>query len=156
MPGKDAEPSRKGALFGVQRAYVDALEERFATVEDDLETAHSKNAELTESLASARLALGESAGWSMRRPGALRELANLAAGNVDGEDTEHRLANAVLTLAGDHLLASVNVTRGDPAGEVEQDTQRNENNRPIRTTVRIGACAVDCTWQPGVPGQTGA
>jgi hypothetical protein len=150
MPGKDAEPRRKGALFGVQRAYVDALEERLETTKDDLETAHGKNVELTTSLESARLALAETAGWSMRLPGALRELANLAAGNVDGEDTERRLANAVLALAGDHLLASVNVTRGDPAGEVEQDTQRNENGRPIRTTVRIGGCAVDCTWQPGV------
>jgi hypothetical protein len=152
MPEKDAQPPRKGALFGVQRAYVDALEERFATVEDDLETAHGKNVELTANLESASQALAETAGWAERLPAALQDLATLAAGelNADDETAEARLANAVLTLAGDHLLASVNVSTGDPTGELQKETQRNENGRPIRTTVRIGACAVDCTWQPGV------
>jgi hypothetical protein len=152
MPGKDAEPRRKGALFGVQRAYVDALEERLVQAGADLATARAKSADLTESLESASQALAETAGWAERLPAALQDLATLAAGdlNTDDETAEGRLANAVLILAGDHLLASVNVTTGDPTGELQKETQRNENGRPIRTTARIGACAVDCTWQPGV------
>ncbi len=39
---------------------------------------------------------------------------------------------------------------GEPAGELERETRVNENGRPVRTIVRLGACAVDCTWQPGV------
>lgn len=56
----------------------------------------------------------------------------------------------MLTLTGEHLLASVDIKRGDPAGEIESETQRNENGRPIRTSVRAGTCTVDCTWQPGI------
>jgi hypothetical protein len=151
MPGKDAEPRRKGALFGVQRAYVDALEERLVQAGADLETARAKSADLTASLESAHQALAETAGWAERLPRSLQDLAALAAGDLDTQDetAEARLANAVLTLAGDHLLASVNVSTGDPTGELQRETSVNENGRPIRTTARIGACAVDCTWQPG-------
>ena len=145
MAEKDARPPRKGALFGVQRAYVDALEE-------DLETAHAKNTQLTASLESARLALAETAGWSERLPAALQTLAALAAGDLDrdGGDPDRRLAAAVLALAGEHLLAGVEVSIGEPSGELQRETSVNENGRPVRTAARIGACAVDCTWQPGV------
>jgi GGDEF domain-containing protein len=140
---RDAQPQRRRALFGVHREYADALEQRLARAEEE-------NAALAASLRSARAALGESAGWSERLPGALRELARLAAGEQGGEDTESRLASAVLALAGEHLVASVNVTSGEPTGEIERETRRNENGRPIRTIVKLGACVVDCTWQPEV------
>jgi len=142
-PGEDAQPRRRRALFGVRRDYVDALE---ATHNEAL----AENAELTSGLRSARLALGESAGWSKRLPAGLAELASLAAGDLVGEDVQGRLGAAVLVLAGEHLLARVEVSLGEPAGELERDTTRNENGRPIRTLVRLGGCVVDCTWQPGV------
>ncbi len=79
----------------------------------------------------------------------MRDLATLAAGeSVD--DAEPRLAAAVLALAGEHLLASVDVSIGEPAGELERETRVNENGRPVLTIVRLGGCVVDCTWQPGV------
>ena len=152
MAGKDTQPRRRRALLGVHKAYADALEQSLAQTERDLAQAEVENAGLREDLQSARLALKESTGWSERLPHALRELANLAAGEVDGEDreTEQSLANAVLALAGEHLLASVDIKRGDPTGELERGTERNENGRPIRTTARAGTCSVDCTWQPGI------
>jgi len=152
MAEEDARPPRKGALFGVQRAYVDALEQTLDTAEEDLDTVHGKNTELTANLESARLALAETAGWSERLPAALQTLAALAAGDIDNEDGDpgRRLAAAVLALAGEHLLAGVEVSIGEPNGGLQRETSVNENGRPVRTTARIGACAVDCTWQPGV------
>jgi hypothetical protein len=152
MAEKDARPPRKGALFGVQRAYVDDLEARLADTETALETAHGENTELTASLESALLALAETTGWSERLPAALQTLAALAAGEVDNDegDPGRRLAAAVLALAGEHLLASVSTSIGEPGGELRRETSVNENGRPVRTIARIGACAVDCTWQPGV------
>lgn len=150
MAEEDARPPRKGALFGVQRAYVDALEQTLDTAEEDLAATHGKNVTLTAHLESARLALGESAGWSKRLPAALRELATLAAGHLDGEHREQRLAAAVLALAGEHLLASVDVFIGEPAGELERNTRLNENGRPVGTIAQLGACSVNCTWQPGI------
>jgi hypothetical protein len=157
MAEKDARPPRKGALFGVQRAYVDDLEARLADTETALETAHGENTELTASLESALLALAETTGWSERLPAALQTLAALAAGDLDNEqeqdkdaDPGRRLAAAVLALAGEHLLAGVQVSIGEPNGELQRETSVNENGRPVRTAARIGACAVDCTWQPGV------
>jgi len=152
MAEKDARPPRKGALFGVQRAYVDDLEARLADTETALETAHGENTELTASLESALLALAETTGWSERLPAALQTLAALAAGEVDNDegDPGRRLAAAVLALAGEHLLAGVQVSIGEPNGELQRETSVNENDRPVRTTARIGGCAVDCTWQPGV------
>lgn len=150
MAAKDTQPQRKRALFGVQSEYADALEARLARTDEALARAEVENAGLTEDLQSARLVLKESTGWSERLPAALRELASLAAGELDGEDAEQNLAEAVLTLAGEHLLASVDIKRGDLTGEIERETQRNENGRPIRTSVRSGTCAVDCTWQPGI------
>jgi hypothetical protein len=150
MAEKDTQPQRKRALFGVHSEYADALEARLAQTEQSLARAEAENAGLTEDLQSARLALKESAGWSERLPAALQVLASLAAGEIDGEDAEQDLAEAVLTLAGEHLLASVDIRRGDSTGEIEHETQRNENGRPIRTSVRAGTCAVDCTWQPGI------
>ena len=44
----------------------------------------------------------------------------------------------------------VDISIGEPAGELQRETRRNENGRPVRTVARLGACAVDCTWQPGV------
>ncbi len=143
MAEEDAQPRRRWALFGVQRAYVDALEAKHSE-------ARAENAELTSSLSSARLALGESAGWSKRLPAGLSELSSLAAGDLVGEDVQGRLGAAVLALAGEHLLARVEVSLGEPAGELDRDTSWNDNGRPIRTLVRLGGCVVDCTWQPGV------
>jgi hypothetical protein len=143
MAEEDAQPRRRGALFGVRRDYVDALEAKHAE-------ALAESAELTSGLRSARLALDESAGWSKRLPAGLAELASLAAGDLVGEDVQGRLGAAVLALAGEHLLARVEVSLGEPAGELDRDTTWNDNGRPIRTLVRLGGCAVDCTWQPGV------
>lgn len=142
MPGKDTRPKRKRALLGVQSEYVD-------TLEAELAQANAENERLTESLRSARSALNESAGWSKRLPEGLRELASLAAGEIN-ENPEQTLASAILTVAGEHLLASVNITRGDPTGELEKSTERNENGRPISTVIRLGVCEANCTWQPGV------
>lgn len=142
MAGKDAQPRRKRALLGVQSEYVDTLEATLAQ-------AGAENKRLAADLQSTRSALNESTGWSKRLPEGLRELANLAAGEVN-ENPEQDLANAILTVAGEHLLASVNVTRGDPTGRLERSTQRNENGRPISTVVKLGMCEADCTWQPGV------
>lgn len=146
----ESQPQRKRALFGIHKEYADALEARLAQTEGDLAQTEAENAGLTEDLPSARLALKETTGWSERLPAALRELASLAAGELDGEYAEQNLAEAVLELAGEHLLASVDIKRGDPTGEIDHETQRNENGRPIRTSVRAGTCAVDCTWQPGI------
>ncbi len=146
----ESEPQRKSALFGVQRAYVDALEASLAQTEQTLAEAKTENTGLTEDLQSARLALKETAGWSERLPSALQQLASLAAGELDGEYAEQELAEAVLELAGEHLLASVDIKRGDPTGEIASETQRNEHGRPIRTSVRAGTCAVNCAWQPGI------
>jgi GGDEF domain-containing protein len=150
MPGREAQPERKRALLGVRSAYVDELEAKLATTERDLETARTENESLSTAFRSAHSALEETAGWSKRLPEALRDLANLAAGNVSEEAPEQTLANAILTVAGEHLLASVSVTRGDPTGELERRTERNEHGRPISTVTRLGACEANCTWQPGV------
>jgi hypothetical protein len=131
---------------------VDDLEARLANTESDLETAHAKNAEQADDLQSTRLALEETTGWTERLPAALETLAALAAGDTDNEqgDPGRRLAAAVLGLAGEHLLSGVEVSIGEPRGELQRETSVNENGRPVRTAARIGACAVDCTWQPGV------
>jgi hypothetical protein len=150
----ESKPQRRRALLGVHKEYADALEASRAQTEQFLSAAKTENAGLTEDLLSARQALKETAGWSERLPAALETLASLAAGELPAEYAEQELAEAVLVLAGEHLLASVDIKRGDPAGgiesEIESETQRNQNGRPIRTSVRAGNCAVDCTWQPGI------
>jgi hypothetical protein len=146
----DPQPQRKRALFGVQSEYVDALERRVAQVEDALAQAKSKNTGLEDDLQSAQLALKETAGWSERLPEALETFASLAAGELPEKHAEQVLAEAVLNLAGEHLLASVDIKHGDTAGKLEHETQRNEQGRPIRTTVRAGTNTVNCTWQPAV------
>lgn len=143
MAEMDAQPRKRRALFGIGKEYAEALETRLAQTE-------AENAELAGSLRSARLALDETAGWSARLPQALRELASLAAGEVSDSDAEQTLADALLRLAGEHLLSSVTITRGEPAGEIESETRENENGRPIKTSVRLGGIAVDATWQPGI------
>jgi hypothetical protein len=143
MAETDAQPRKRRALFGIGKEYAEALETRLAQTEEE-------NAELAGSLRSARLALDETAGWSKRLPEALRELASLAAGEVMDSDAEQTLADALLRLAGEHLLSSVTITRGEPGAEIESETRENENGRPIRTTVRLGAIVVDATWQPGI------
>ena len=143
MAEMDAQPRKRRALFGIGRDYAEALEARLAQAEEE-------NAELAGSVRSARLALEEAAGWSERLPEALRELASLAAGEVADGDVEQTLADALLELVGEHLLAGVTIARGEPAGEIESETRENENGRPIRTTVRLGGIAVDATWQPGI------
>lgn len=138
------------ALLGVRREDVQALQARLADTEATLEDVRAENAALDASLRSARLALGETAGWSERLPAAVEELSRLAAGDFTGSDREPRLAAAVLAVAGEHLLASVEVSIGDPTGELQHATSHNENDRPVRTVVRHGGCAVDCTWQPAI------
>jgi hypothetical protein len=152
MPDEGAQPRRRGALFGVKRDYVDDLETRFEWSEGALAGARFEISEQAEDLESARLALAETAGWSERLPAALQTLAALAAGDVDNEDGDpgRRLAAAVLALAGEHLLSGVEVSIGEPNGGLQRETSVNENGRPVRTIARIGGCAVDCTWQPGV------
>ncbi len=148
--GTESQPQRKRALFGVQSEYVDALERRLAQTEQSLSEAKHENEGLNEDLHSARLALRETAGWSERLPEALETFASLAGGELPEEYAEQVLAEAVLELAGEHLLASVDIKHGEVAGEVEHETKRNEQGRPIRTTVRAGTNTVNCTWQPGV------
>lgn len=150
----ESTPQRRRALLGVNKEYADALEASLAQTQQSLAETKAENAGLEEDLQSARQALKETTGWSERLPAALRELASLAAGELPEKYAGQELAEAVLELAGEHLLASVDIKRGDPAGEIESEieseTQRNEHGRPIRTSVRAGACAVNCTWQPGI------
>jgi hypothetical protein len=150
MAGENIHPQLRRALLGIRREDVEALQARLAQTESDLATVRVENDGLTTDLNTANLALGETAGWSERLPVALGDLTNLAAGKPTDEDTKARLAAAVLALAGEHLLAKVDVSIGEPAGELSRDTSFNENGRPIRTIARLGACSVDCTWQPAV------
>ncbi len=150
MAGESVHPQLRRALLGIRREDVEALQARLAQTESDLATVRAENDGLTTDLNTANLALGETAGWSERLPVALGDLTNLAAGKPTDEDTKAHLAAAVLALAGEHLLAKVDVSIGEPAGELYRDTSFNENGRPIRTIARLGACSVDCTWQPAV------
>ncbi len=150
MPGTESEPQRRRSLFGVHSEYVDALERRLTETEHFLAEAKHENEGLDEDLHSAQLALRETAGWSERLPEALETFASLAAGELPEKYAEQALAEAVLDLAGEHLLASVDIKHGDTAGKLEHETTRNEQGRPIRTTVRAGTNAVNCTWQPAV------
>lgn len=150
MAGENVHPQLRWVPFGFRRADVEALQARLAQTESDLATVRAENDGLTTDLNTANLALGETAGWSERLPVALGDLTNLAAGKPTDEDTKARLAAAVLALAGEHLIAKVDVSYGEPAGELYRDTSFNENGRPIRTIARLGACSVDCTWQPAV------
>lgn len=146
MAVEDVQPQLRRTWFGLggyRRDDVEALQTELARTKDE-------NSELTSDLRSVRLALGEAAGWSDRLPVGLGELASLAAGVLPGEDAPARLGAAVLVVGGEHLLAQVEVSLGDPSGEPEQDTSWNENGRPVRTVVRLGGCVVDCVWQPGV------
>lgn len=140
----DVQPRLRRALFGgVRREDAEALQASLALC-------RAECSELRSGLESARLALGESAGWSERLPLGLRELASLAAGDLPTEDAPGRLGAAVLAVGGEHLLAEVQVSLGDPTGQLDCDTSWNENGRPVRTTVGLGGCVVDCVWQPGV------
>ena len=150
MAGESVHPQLRWVPFGFRRADVEALQARLADTEEALATVRAENDGLTTDLNTANLALGETAGWSERLPVALGDLTNLAAGKPTDEDTKAHLAAAVLALAGEHLLAKVDVSIGEPAGELYRDTRYNENGRPIRTIARLGACSVDCTWQPAV------
>jgi hypothetical protein len=142
MAAQHDQPRLRRALLGIRREDVEALQARLTETQDH-------NAELALNLESARLALREAAGWSDRLPAGLRDLATLAAGE-SVHDAEPRLAAAVLALAGEHLLASVDVSIGEPAGDLQRETRVNENGRPVLTIVRLGSCVVDCVWQPGV------
>ena len=108
MAEEDAQPRRRGALFGVRRDYVDALEAKHAEV-------LAENAELTSGRGPpASRWTSPRAGQSVCRPAWLS--ASLAAGDLVGEDVQGRLGAAVLALAGEHLLARVEVSLGEPAG----------------------------------------
>jgi hypothetical protein len=150
MAAKDDQPQLRHALFGFRRADVEALQDRLSRTQAELGQVRAENTQLTSGLRSARQALSESTGWSERLPVALGELASLAAGELTGDDAQGRLGSMVLAVAGEHLLAQVQVSLGDPTGELERDTSWNENGRPVRTLVRLGGCVVDCAWQPGV------
>jgi hypothetical protein len=150
MAGESVHPQLRWVPFGFRRADVEALQARLADTEEALGTVRAENAGLTTDLSSARLALNETAGWSERLPAGLAELASLAGGSALDEQSSSRLAASILAVAGEHLIAGVEVGFGDPAGELAQATTRNENGRPVRTVVQLGECVVDCTWQPGV------
>ncbi|HEY7933600.1 MAG TPA: hypothetical protein VID48_07225 [Solirubrobacteraceae bacterium] len=150
MAVDDVQPRLRRALLGIRRGDVDAFVARLANATADREKARSESAELAERLRSAHLALGEAAGWSERLAVGLGEFASLAAGDLPVEDVAGRLGAAVLAVAGEHLVAELRVSLGDPAGELERGTSWNENGRPVSTVVRLGGCVVDCTWQPGV------
>ena len=79
----------------------------------------------------------------------MSELAALAAGDYDRDAPGGMLAEAIMGLIGEELLASVEVTSGEPDGQLQAETAFNDNNRPVATSVRLGGCAVQCTWQPG-------
>jgi hypothetical protein len=143
------EPRRRTALLGVNSDYVDALEHALTTTRQRLATARAENEQLTQELDSAHAALDHSTAWSERLPAAVRVLATLAAGDFDEREPGSTLASAILTLIGEDLLASVDISTGDAAGTLQRDTRFNENGRPISTIARLGSCAVDCTWQPG-------
>jgi hypothetical protein len=142
------EPRRRTALLGVNNEYVDALEHALTTTRQRLATARAENEQLTHDLDSAHAALDHSTAWSERLPAAVRELASLAAGRSGDDEAGSTLAAAILALAGEELLASVEVSAGEPAGELRCDTHFNDNGRPVSTIVRLGGCVVDCTWQP--------
>ena len=147
---RDVHPGCAGSSLAFAERMSKTLQARLAQTERDLATVRVENDGLTTDLNTANLALGETAGWSERLPVALGDLTNLAAGKPTDEDTKAHLAAAVLALAGEHLIAKVDVSYGEPAGELSRDTSFNENGRPIRTIARLGACSVDCTWQPAV------
>ncbi len=150
MAGENVHPQLRWVPFGFRRAGVEALQARLAQTESDLATVRAENDGLTTDLSSARLALNETAGWSERLPAGLAELASLAGGSALDEQSSSRLAASILAVAGEHLIAGVEVGFGDPTGDLSQATTRNENGRPVRTVVQLGECVVDCTWQPGV------
>jgi hypothetical protein len=150
MAGESVHPQLRWVPFGFRRAGVEALQARLAQTESDLATVRAENAGLTTDLHSANLALNETAGWSERLPAGLAELASLAGGSALDEQSSSRLAASILAVAGEHLIAGVEVGFGDPTGDLSQATTRNDNDRPVRTVVQLGQCVVDCTWQPGV------
>jgi len=144
---------RRGDVQALQASYdhhAAAQAQRLAALAEHLAARDAENTRLTADLHSAHLALAETAGWSQRLPLALAELAGLAAGNALDDQTSSRLAASLLALAGEHLIASVEVAFGNPTGELAKATTRNDNGRPVRTVVQQGQCVVDCTWQPGV------
>jgi hypothetical protein len=144
---------RRGDVQALQDTYerrLAALSQRLTAAEADYAALTAEKAQLTADLHSAHLALTETTGWSERLPRALTELGSLAAGIALDEHSSSRLAAAVLALAGEHLIAAVEVGFGDPTGDLAHATTRNDNGRPVRTVVQLGECVVDCTWQPGV------
>lgn len=156
-PLHDRPIPRRKALLGISSEYVLALEDLANAqeviqeqTEKELAEANEANTELAGNLQSARLALGEATGWSERLPETLRVLADLAAGATPEQDAGHALAHAVMTLAGEHLIGGVQIAQGDPEGEIERETSRNENGRPVKTIVRLGGIVVQASWQPGV------
>jgi hypothetical protein len=148
-PRRGREIPRRTALFGVNREYTDALEQGLTRARQHLAAAKATNEQMSNDLACARAALAHATGWSERLPAAVRVLARLAAGDLDEHDPDSPIAAAIMTLIGEELLASVDISTGDPEGAPRRDTTLNENARPIATTVRIGGCVVECTWQPG-------
>jgi len=130
---------RRGDVQALQASYdhhAAAQAQRLAALAEHLAARDAENTRLTADLHSAHLALAE--------------LAGLAAGNALDDQTSSRLAASLLALAGEHLIASVEVAFGNPTGELAKATTRNDNGRPVRTVVQQGQCVVDCTWQPGV------
>ncbi len=69
--------------------------------------------------------------------------------SFDEEDMGATLADAILALIGEELLASRRDLGRRPGRAAATRHNLNDNARPIATTARLGECAVDCTWQPG-------
>ena len=139
-------------LGGFNRGDVAALQALLARTQEELDEARNLAEQEREQHAlqvkSLRGALDESAGWAQRLPPALWELMKLAAGEADREGLDQRLAEAIHEVVGWHLLASVEISRGDSVGEVDQRTEWDTTGRPSSTTTRFGEYAVACVWDP--------
>jgi hypothetical protein len=139
IAGRPAPLELRRVVFGgVRREDVAALQAILADAQQEL--------------LLARAALEESAGWARRLPLALSDLAKLAAGETEGDDSSERLAVAVQAVVGSHLLVSVEfveVDSGMPA-EYEEHTDWHCLARPRLSEVRVGPNVLRCVWAESV------
>jgi hypothetical protein len=115
---------------------------------EDAEALQQELAETRARLATTAKALAESTPWAERLPEALSDLACLAAADSEWEDPETHLAAVIKTLAGDHLLAEVEIASvyADNPTNCEQHTEWRAPDTPLRTEVRVGTRLCRCTW----------